>query len=430
MALGPLAGASGGGYLDDLRYQSDILNELNKQNSMLSLNSNWTSPNSYNTGTGEMITPNVNYTSLRSGMNYPAEYHPASSGFGGAYGPGGSGGSGGSGSGSSGYNANSMFNGRSLGDVFANITGGGSQNFSQNQASGFNPYQYTPTVQNLQRPDRAVLPLSDEEEYLRQLYMGELMGPRPGEDASLQELLNTVGGMYLHPDSNPYLAEQINATGADTTQQFNKNINDILDRAGVSGALGGSRAALMQGQAAGESTRGFNQIVSDLLNQNYQTERGRQLAAIPGLLQTEDLPAQRYGKAFEAAGIPRGLDQKELEFRLNELLRQQNERMLPIQVGQSVLGQRMGQTIPIANSNGSPLSGLGSLLSGVGSAASGLSGLFGGSKSGTPGGGGIFSSLGSFFGNGLGGLFGSSSAATGGSVAADIMPELATSLFA
>lgn len=278
----------------------------------------------------------------------------------------------------SGYNTGSNFNASSFGDVFAGITGGGNQHFNANQAEGFNPYQYTPVVQNLQRPDRAVLPLTPEEEYIRQLGLGSLLGERPGEDLAFQELLNTVGGMYLGPESNPYLADVINASGDTVSDYFNRSINDILSRAGVSGALGGSRAALLQGEALSDTARNFNQIISELLNENYQGERNRQLGAIPSLLQVEGLPTQRYAQALGLAGMPRELEQQELNFRISELLRQQNERFLPLQVGQSILGQRLGQTIPITGPNQSGLAGLGSLLSGVGSAASGLGNLFGG----------------------------------------------------
>lgn len=366
----------GGGDLPDigaLRNQSNVLDELAHQQNTAAIYSNQPSYNSVSTGTGE-------YTRAPYQSNSPYNDLWQFQSGGGGGGGGGGGLSSASRNGSSGSfnsNTNTGFRGGSFGDVFSNISGGGNQQFNQNQAEGFNPYQYTPTVQNLQRPDRAVLPLSDEEEYIRQLSLGSLLGEHPGEDTAYQELLNTVGGAYLGPDSNPYLADQINATGADVSQQFNKNINDILNRAGIGGALGGSRAALMLGQGAGEATRGFNSIESALLNEDYQAERNRQLAAIPGLLSTEGMPVQRYGQAMNLAGIPRNLDQQETQFRINELLRQQNERLMPIQVGQSVLGQSIGQSIPVVNQQGSKASGLGSLISGIGSLGSSLGSMLG-----------------------------------------------------
>lgn len=283
--------------------------------------------------------------------------------------------------------------GGSMGDVFTsgNITnsfgGGGKQTFNRNQPDEFNPYQFMPAFQQFQRPDSPVAGLTPEEEFLRQFGMGQLLGPREGEDLAWQELMRTVGGEYLSHETNPYLNDQINALGDLTAEKLNESINQILSRAGVSGALGGSRAALMQGEAAGEMTRGFNQIISDMLQSNYQNERNRQLGGIPGLLNIEQMPFARTMQAMGLAGIPREQQQKLIDAQMAEWQRMQSERLLPLQVGQSVLGQRMGQTIPIVQPQQSLLGGLGSLTSGIGSLMSGansmgnlLSNFWGGSN--------------------------------------------------
>ena len=342
---------------------------------------------------------------------------------------------GGGGGGGGGFNAGTS------GNVFSDFSGGGSQVFNNNAPEGMNPYQFQPTVQNLQRPNRAFLPLSDEEEAMRQYIMGSLLGARPGEDVAYNELFNTVSGDYLHPQSNPYLSEQIDVIGTESTDRLNESINQILARAGTAGAFGGSRSALMQGQAAGETGRAFDQIIADLLSSNYQRERGLQLASIPGLLEVEGMPTQRATQAMGVAGIPRGIEQQENMYRLQELMRQQNERLMPLQVGQSILGQLMGQTIPIANQGGG-LAGLGSLLTGVGNLAgsslgqnigSGLSGAWTGLGNLLGAGGGGGSYLGSLInspvgiGEGLAGtedLLWGSMAEGGGELASGLMDWL------
>lgn len=346
----------------------------------------------------------------------------------------GGGGGGGGFSGSSG----GSFSGNTFADVFSNIFGGGNINFGNGTPEGFNPYQFTPTVQNLQRPNRAFLPLSDEEEAMRQYLMGTLLGERPGEQAGYEELLNTVQGDYLHPESNPYLTEQINALSAESTDRLNESINQLLARAGVGGALGGSRAALMQGQAAGETGRAFDQMVADLLSGNYQRERGLQLSAIPGLVDIENMLSGRIGQAMQIAGMPRSIEQQENMYRLGELTRQQNERLMPIQVGQSVAGQRIGQTIPVVNPQSNPLAGLGGLLQGVGSIAGSPFGSMIGNAASS-----AFGGIGNILGGGmaglnmfspfasegiLGGLLGAGGSAGGGAAAGEGLASLGSLL--
>lgn len=258
----------------------------------------------------------------------------------------------------------------SYGDIYG---GGPGMGFDQNTPQGYNPYQFMPAFQQFQRPDSPIAGDTPEEEYLRQWMMGALTGPQQGQQASYDELLRTVQGDYMNPETNPYLTEVINALGADTTEQLNRGVNSILSRAGVGGALGGSRAALMQGQAAGETTRGFNESISNLLNQNYQQERGRQLQSTGPLVQMENIPILQAEQARQLAGRPREKEQALINAQMQEWLRQQSERLLPLQTGQSVLGQRMGQQIPIVQPQQSPWAGAGQLAQGVGSLASGFS---------------------------------------------------------
>lgn len=295
------------------------------------------------------------------------------------------GGSNAGGSGGSGGNIGSM------GDIFTDIRGAGSINFGNPQTGDFNPYQFAPSFQQFQRPDSPVAGLTPEEEFLRQYTMGQLLGPQEGYDTSMDTLMKTVRGDYLNQETNPYITQNINTLGKVSSDQFNSNINDILSRAGVSGALSGSRAALMQGEAAGDFTRDYNQTISDMLLKNYSAERSNQMQAIPGLLQAEQIPIQQSAQAMALAGVPREMQQKLIDAQMAEWQRMQSERMLPISVGQSIMGQRMGQTIPIVQPNQSMLQGAGGLMGGLGSL------LQGGQQSGA------FSGLGNLFSNFWGG---------------------------
>lgn len=308
-------------------------------------------PSSYGNGVG-------GFNVSSGGPSYGSLFSGGGGGFGGS--------SGGTRTGSSG-NINNTWSGS-----------GGGFDFGNNTPSGYNPYQFMPSFQQFQRPDSPVAGLTPEEEFLRQYQMGQLLGEHPGEDTAYNQLMSTVGGDYLSPETNPFLGQIINALGNDTANQLNRGVNDILSRAGTAGALGGSRSALMQGTAAGEATRGFNTNISDLLNKNYQNERQLQLGAIPELLSVENAPTQRTGQAMGLADIPRNMQQALIDAQMQEWLRQQNERFLPIQVGQSVMGQRMGQQIPIVQPQQSPYAGLGQLAQGVGSIFSGYNSATGG----------------------------------------------------
>lgn len=279
------------------------------------------------------------------------------------------------GNGGNGGGGSNGFSASSLSDMFNSFSGGGNVDFNSGTPEGYNPYQFMPTFSGLERPSSPVAGLEPEQEYLRQQMMGQLLGEHPGEDLAYDEAYSTVAGDYMHPDSNPYMTELINALGDDTSSTLNRGINDILSRAGVGGALGGSRAALMQGQAVGDATRAQNTNVSSLLNANYQNERTRQLDTIPTLTSLENAPIQRAGQAYDLASIPQQLKQKLIDAQREELLRQQNERLQPLQVGQSILGQRMGQTVPIVQQQASSLSGLGNLFSGLGGLATGVGNL-------------------------------------------------------
>jgi len=217
----------------------------------------------------------------------------------------------------------------------------------------------------------------------RERAVGSLLAPRTGgEEIAGQTLRSTAGGEFLSQESNPFLQEQISTIN----RNLQRNIANIASRAGVAGAGGGTREAVLQGVAAGETSG----QIGDLLAANFARERGLQQGAVDPLLRFEQQPTQdeltalgveqQFGapeatiRAAELESIPREISQANRDVEVQEQLRQQSERLLPVQVGQSILGQRIGQSVPVVSPAQSPLAGLGSLFSGLGN----LGGIFGG----------------------------------------------------
>jgi hypothetical protein len=110
-------------------------------------------------------------------------------------------------------------------------------------------------------------------------------------EAGQQEFGKTIAGDYLRPETNPYLKATLDNT-----------FNDIQSRvAGTFGTRGGNN----YGTSAHQEWLGRNlmEAASPLLNQNYQTERSRQLNAAqlaPSMAYADIAPLAQVGAAKEA----------------------------------------------------------------------------------------------------------------------------------
>jgi hypothetical protein len=224
--------------------------------------------------------------------------------------------------------------------------------------------------------DRFALGLTEPQEALRQAGIGNLLGERPDEDLSRDLLRRTVQGMFLRPEDNPFLASQVDALSQDTSHQLGVDINNVRSMIGKAGGGGGSREALMAGTATGTANRGFANAVANLYANNYARERALQQSSTGDLLTMEDRPLNRILQGFELEDIPRQIEQKNLEGDISEFRRGQAERYQPLQIAQSILGQRMGQTTPVIQpGKASPLAGAGGAAQGAGSLLSGYAAL-------------------------------------------------------
>lgn len=247
--------------------------------------------------------------------------------------------------------------------------------------------------------DRFIEPLTGEETGLLAEAKGALRAPRPSEELSKQYFTDVAGGKYLDPNAGP-LKQQVEALKTDTLEAAKRITGDILGRTGAAGAGRGSREALMLGQAAGETSRGLARSVADLIGEQYQKERLLQQAAAGELPGFEDKDYQRVLAELGLAGIPREITQAERSAQIGQQEAEYQAGFAPIQMAQAILGQRLGQTIPIIAPGANPLTGIASLLTGGGNLINSLRGSGTTTSRTTSGGGGGFSGLG-----GLVGLF-------------------------
>lgn len=307
---------------------------------------------------------------------------------------------------------------------------------------GFDPsqYQYQPTVSNIAQPSQAVLPLSPQQDFLRQYGMGQLMGPNQTQDY-MTNMLNAImtnqqfgqapgmdflksmiggaqpgggdptaagmagifGGNQLDVANNPVMQNLVGALGNTAQTNLQRGIGDILSRSNLQGGFGGSRQALMEGQATADTMKGLNQTVADLMNtaqqaaygrqlqagsilsgeyqqaagrqlsaadlanQQYQQVANRQIAALPFAQQAANQPIQNTMQALQLAGMPQDIANANNAYVLQQLQQMNDQRFLPLQIAQSIFGQQMGQTIPVVTPQTSNLAGVGSILSGTGS---------------------------------------------------------------
>ena len=96
----------------------------------------------------------------------------------------------------------------------------------------------------------------------------------PGMQAGIAGLQNLAGGggplaQYAQPN-NALAQQQLGQYSQQVGQEFNRNIMPgIRSGAGITGNMGGSRAALAQGVAGGDAARAIAQGGTDLYAQQY-----------------------------------------------------------------------------------------------------------------------------------------------------------------
>jgi len=239
-------------------------------------------------------------------------------------------------------------------------------------------------------PWETVAPFTADQMTAMDMVRNRSLTGSPVVNAAQQETLDTIGGKYLDPASNPYLQQTFDTAADRVTDAFSRGTAAQTDaRFARQGAFGGSAWNEIQGanqQALGDSLSG---MAANIFGNNYAQERNRQQQASQF---APNLAAQDYRDAealLNIGGMQQGQGQAYLT---DDFSRFQQAQQYPYQQFQQFgqmfnpnLGMNSTQTMPGV----SPLSGaLGGALGGLGIYNSGRqAGLWGNS-----GGGGLLGS--------------------------------------
>lgn len=218
----------------------------------------------------------------------------------------------------------------------------------------------------------------------------------PGLATGANELrqlgLDTVGGKYLDPSTNPWLSKTVQQGIDQNTRNLTQTVlPGMADAAILGGAYGGSGYGVAQGIAAGENQRVNADAATQAYAQNYQLERERQLNSGQLFNQANTL-SLLPGQTLDLVGTQQqGWDQDLLDANANA-------PWAGLDRYQQLLGSASGYGTTSGTTTGTQTAAKGSKGAGL------LQGAMGGASAGSafgPWGAGIGGVLG-----GLGGLFG------------------------
>ena len=248
----------------------------------------------------------------------------------------------------------------------------------------FNPYPY-----------EGVAPFTQDQNTAMDMVRNQATGAQnPLYGASQQQTMDTIGGNYLNPQTNPYLQQTFDTAADRVTDAFSRGTAARTDTAfAQSHGYGGSAWNEVQQaneQALGDSLSG---LAANVYGNNYAQERGRQQQAsqfAPSLAGTISSQGYRDADALlNTGGMQQGLGQ---QYIADDMSRFTQAQQYPYQQFQQFgamfnpnLGSQSTQTMPGV----SPLSGA------LGGAMGGLGLLNMGRQAGIWGGGGGYSLLGS-----------------------------------
>lgn len=109
--------------------------------------------------------------------------------------------------------------------------------------------------------------------------------------------MDTIGGKYLDPSTNPYLKSTYDQAAKGVTDQYQTAIAPGLNAEAMrAGAMGGSAYNQAQMQNQYGLGQNLSSLANDVYGGNYQAERGRQMQAgsfLPQLLQAQYDPFER-----------------------------------------------------------------------------------------------------------------------------------------
>lgn len=245
-------------------------------------------------------------------------------------------------------------------------------------------------------PWETVAPFTADQMTAMDMVRNRSLTGSPVVNAAQQETLNTIGGKYLDPASNPYLQQTFDTAADRVTDAFSRGTAAQTDaRFARAGAFGGSAWNEIQGanqQALGDSLSG---MAANIFGNNYAQERNRQQAATQF---APNLAAQDYRDAEALLNVGGMQQQQGQNYLTDDMQRFMQAQQYPYQQFQQFgqmfnpnMGMNTTQTMPgvspFAGAMGGALGGLSMYNMGRQAGiwgGSGGSGLLGSATASTP----------------------------------------------
>jgi hypothetical protein len=214
-----------------------------------------------------------------------------------------------------------------------------------------------------------------------------------GLNSSRDYLNNVLSGQYVDLNRNPYIGQISDAMRGLKDYEDTQGLARLRSSSAAGGSAMGGAELGAESDFLRNSGNQFNALMGQLMNENYARERGFQTQAPGQEAGLSSLLSQGYGQGFNMGGLPRQLQQNDLNAQYQDYLRQVNGMQQMFQYPDTLTNQLLygggfrGQTPnQYGNSFGEMLTGL--LGQGGGNIdwsgiLNGIGGLFGGGGSGT-----------------------------------------------
>lgn len=152
-----------------------------------------------------------------------------------------------------------------------------------------------------------------------------LNSPATGQtfQAGNQQLMDTLGGKYLDPNTNPLIQSLTKLSG----QNLSDSITQARGQAGARGNYFSTSAMNQESQLRERSQNYLDTVIGGLLN----TERGRQFSAIPyaqsyDQYANQTAPLAQVGASQTFGSLERTLEQSNLDKMYQDYVRQRGEQ--------------------------------------------------------------------------------------------------------
>lgn len=215
-------------------------------------------------------------------------------------------------------------------------------------------------------------------------------GVAQGDNAKATNLIDQVANSGWNSDtaakySNPYTSAVTDAATAAANKSYLQNLAGLQTSAAGSGAFGGSREAIQEGELAGQNQLNIGTLTAtgnanayDNALKAWQADNNTKLAASSAYEQAgqdvTNMNSQQISDLMKTGGVAQVISQTDLANQYSQFMRQQNWSAQQLGSLISAVGSAKGspaQTAAVQSNTANQLLGLGSTVAG----------LFGGSSS-------------------------------------------------